>query len=188
MGRLDPPPLQTMSETTRRILEESAGSLGFVPRSALALAHRPDVLGALFALAKAINGPGRIDPMLKRLVALRASRAAGCDYQAAHSAFAADQRGAARVDIEAAWRGELDAFDPAARCALVFATRSAGPPGAVSDADVDALRVHFDEVQIAELAAVIALAAFLDRWSSMLGLSLEPLPAAMRYRMGEDAL
>ena len=51
-------------------------------------------------------------------------------------------------------------------------------PPAVTDAHFDDLRVHFDDEQIVELVAQIALFGWLNRWNDTLATSLEAAPAA----------
>ena len=50
-------------------------------------------------------------------------------------------------------------------------------PNSVTDDEFDALRPHFDEGQIAEIVALIAMMSFYNRWNDTMATTLER-PAA----------
>ncbi len=51
-------------------------------------------------------------------------------------------------------------------------------PNAVTDADFDALKKHFDEDQIVELVTVICLFGWLNRFNDTMATELESRPRA----------
>src|SRR3954454_22556776 len=86
------------------LLEASAERMGFLPNSQRILAHRPEILRAFRALGDAINGPSAtIDRSLRSLVAQMASRAAGCAYCMAHTAYSAARSGISDEKEAALW-------------------------------------------------------------------------------------
>ena len=177
MPRLPAPRREDMSafEPLFRSIEEV---MGFVPNSLLTMARRPDMLSALMALWNTVFGADTgIDPGLKQLIAHVASRAAGCRYCAAHTAHSARRAGVDVARIEAVWDYETSPlFGEDERAALTLAQRAALVPNAVTDADFDRLRAHFDDDQILEVTGVIAVFGFLNRWNDTLATEIEAAP------------
>lgn len=59
----------------------------------------------------------------------------------------------------------------AERAALHFAERMTREAAAMDQADVDALRVHFSDDQIVEMACVVGMFNYLNRFAEAMGLS-----------------
>ncbi len=154
--------------------------MGFVPNSLLTMARWPELVRAFTPLAGLVNGPGQVPAATKRVVAFVSSRAAGCRYCQAHTSHGAERAGVAPEKIEAAFEFETSAlFEDAERAALRFARDASIAPACVEASHFEALRKHFDERQIVELAAVVALFGFLNRWNDALATPLEEEP--MRF-------
>ena len=68
-------------------------------------------------------------------------------------------------------------FTEAERAALRLAHHAALVPNEASEADFAALRPHFDDGQIVEIVATIALFGYLNRWNDTMATELEALPA-----------
>ena len=102
------------------------------------------------------------------------SRSAGCQYCAVHSASLASLRDVSTRKIEALEQFEQSPeFSDAERAALRFAQAAGKVPNAVGDVEFAELRRHFDEEQILEMVAVLALLGFLNRWNDTLATTLE---------------
>ncbi|HEU4428468.1 MAG TPA: carboxymuconolactone decarboxylase family protein [Myxococcota bacterium] len=154
--------------------------MGFVPNSLLTMARWPHLLRAFVPLAGLVNGPGRIAPETKALVGFVSTRASGCRYCQAHTSHMASRRGVSAAKLEAALEFETSPlFDAAERAALRYARDASLSLGAVTSAHHAELRKHFDEAQIVELTAVVALFGFLNRWNDALATTLEPEPLAV---------
>ena len=156
----------------------SEAVMGFVPNSMLIMARDPELLAAFAELSAIIVvRPGRIDQGLKALIMYMVSRSAGCQYCAAHTANLAGLRDVPTGKIEALGQFEQSPeFSEAERAALRFARAAGRVPNAVTDADFVELRRHFDEDQILEMVAVLALMGFLNRWNDTLATPLEAGP------------
>jgi uncharacterized peroxidase-related enzyme len=153
--------------------------MGFLPNSMLTMARRPEILRALVALAHAAR-QGTVSRELKELVALIASTAAGCRYCQAHTASNATRVGAEADKIAQVWSySKSDLFTDAERAALRLAHHAALVPNQATDEDFVELRRHFDDGEIVELMAIIALFGFLNRWNDTLATDLEPEPLAL---------
>lgn len=150
---------------------------GFVPNSLFTMARRPDILRAFGALNQAILYEGTAPADLKVLVTLVASQSAGCRYCQAHMATRATHFDVSAEKIAAVWDFEhSELFGDAERAALRLARDAAAVPNAVTAAHFDDLRAHFDDDQIVELVAAVALFGYLNRWNDTMATELEDLP------------
>jgi uncharacterized peroxidase-related enzyme len=189
MPRLAPLSLDQLPEDLRAVMAEGETKMGFRANDGLTMARLPGMLKALSLLAWSVYGPeGRVPLELRKLVAFITSTAAGCTYCRAHTAHGAFRAGVAPDKLAAAWDYETSPlFSPAERSALRLAQGAGLAPVAVTDADFAALRVHFDDDQIAELVGVIALFGFLNKWNAVIGTDVEDAPGAFAAATLKDA-
>ena len=151
--------------------------MGFVPRSLLTMARRPELLDAFSRLAATVQMSDQIDPALGQLVAMVASRAAGCRYCQAHTGSTATRRGVPEEKVAAVWEFESsDLFTDAERAALRLARDAAQVPNATTPTHFEDLRVHYDDRQIVDLVAIISLFGWLNRWNDTMATELEDEP------------
>lgn len=177
MTRIAPLPPDQVPKEVNPVLEFAEQTMGFTPNDVLTMARWPELLQAMLPVVGVIFSPGAVPMELKRLVATIASAAAGCQYCVAHNVLGLQQEGVAADKQAAIWEFDTHAvFSAAERAALNYARGAARTPSAVTDADFDRLKNHFNDQQILELTAVIALFGFLNRWNASLGTTLETLP------------
>ena len=62
---------------------------------------------------------------------------------------------------------------------MAFALAAASQPNAVTDAQFAQVQAHWNEGEIVELLAVVAMFAFLNRWNDTMATSLEAGPTAV---------
>jgi uncharacterized peroxidase-related enzyme len=159
-------------------------TLGFAPNSVLTMMRRPAIARAFTELNRAVmDNQGRVTSELKRLVGHLASRVAGCRYCEAHTIRAAERFGAQQgTDAERlarVWQFRDSAlFTAAEKAALEFACAAASLPGAVDEAIGAELRRHWDDGEIVEITAVVALFGYLNRWNDAMATELEAPAAA----------
>jgi alkylhydroperoxidase family enzyme len=153
-------------------------TLGFVPNSVLTMQRKPKLVKAFVAMQRAIWDPeSRVDRGLKRLLAHAASRTAGDPYSMAHTAS-----GALHFGISPEKLAEIGTFrtsrhfSPAEQAALAFAVAASSTPNAVHDETFAELRKFWDEEQIVEILAAVAMAGFLARWNVTMATPLEQEP------------
>ena len=80
--------------------------------------------------------------------------------------------------IAAVWEFETsDLFTDAERAALRLAYHGAMSPAQTTAEDFAAAYEHFDEGQVVEIVASIALFGFLNRWNDSMATEIEELPA-----------
>lgn len=158
-------------------------TLGFMPRSVLAMLRVPGLAQALGALNGAVMGQGRVDKGFKRLIAHMASRAAGCQYCMAHTAAGSQIHGITPQQLDAVWTFQTsDRFSAAQKVALELALAAGQQPNGADDALFERLRAHWSEEQILEIVAVVSLFGFLNRWNDTLATTLEEHPRAIAER------
>ena len=153
---------------------------GFTPNSIRTMARRPDIVRAFMQLNQAVLYSGTVEEELKMLVSLIASQAAGCRYCQAHMANLSKIYRASEEKIGKVWEFETaDCFSEAERAALRLAYKGALAPAQASQEDFDEIYRHFDEGQVVEIVASIALFGFLNRWNDTMATELEELPAGV---------
>ncbi|HZD53120.1 MAG TPA: carboxymuconolactone decarboxylase family protein [Woeseiaceae bacterium] len=181
------PPLEDEEIADPEILERFrhyANTRGFTPNSIRTMARRPEIVKAFMALNQAVLYEGTVPPELKMLVSLAASLAAGCRYCQSHMTNLSSIYGVPDEKIAAMWEFESsELFSDAERAAIRVAIKAGTLPNEVSGADFDELKSHFDEGQIVEIIASIALFGFLNRWNDTMATPLEALPADVARRI-----
>ena len=164
--------------------EHYAKTRGFVPNSILTMSRRPAIVRAFMQLNQAVLYEGTVDEELKMLVSLIASQAAGCRYCQAHMANLSSIYKASDEKIAAVWEfEESDLFSAAERAALRLAVNASIIPNQVSQEDFDAVGQHFDEGQIVELVASVALFGYLNRWNDTMATELEAFPSEVANKI-----
>ncbi len=112
------------------------------------------------------------------LTAAQGAAAAGCRYCQAHMANLSSIYQASGEKIAAVWEFEnSDLFSDAERAALRLAMKASISPNQVAQEDFDELSKHFDEGQIVELVASVALFGYLNRWNDSMATELEEHPS-----------
>ncbi len=177
MPHLPPLPRDAVPEF-KELFDHYQNTRGFIPNSILTMSRRPGIAKAFMQLNQAILYEGTVDEELKMLVSLIASQAAGCLYCQAHMANLSSIYKASAEKIAAVWEFESsDLFTPAEKAALRLAMKASIVPNQAEQADFDELSEHFDEGQIVELVASVALFGYLNRWNYSMATELEELPA-----------
>jgi uncharacterized peroxidase-related enzyme len=167
----------------RERFEHYATTRGFVPNSILTMSRRPAIADAFMELNRAVLYQGTVEEQLKMLVSLVASQAAGCRYCQAHMANLSSIYRAEDEKVRAVWEFESSPlFSEKERAALRLAWKAATVPNQATAADFEALRKHFDDGQIVEIVATIALFGYLNRWNDTMATDLEDHPQRVAER------
>ena len=146
--------------------------MGFLPNSLLTMARGPEILRAAASLAQATR-TGTVSRELKELVALVASTAAGCRYCQAHTASNATRL--ARRPLVSPMSGATRRASSSAPCRTCSpaARHAALVPNQATEEDFEDVRRHFDDGEIVEIVAIVALFGFLNRWNDTMATDLE---------------
>jgi uncharacterized peroxidase-related enzyme len=173
MPHLDPLPRDATPQFRERF-QHYQDTRDFVPNSILTMQRRPAIAQAFMDLNRAVLYEGTVSEELKMLVSLVTSQASGCRYCQAHMTNLASIYQASDEKIRAVWEFEASPlFTPAERAALRLAYRAALVPNEASVEDFAELKKHFDEGQIVEIVATIALFGYLNRWNDTMATTLE---------------
>lgn len=157
-------------------IEWLASATGFTANSMLSLAHRPEIAKAVLALIRAVvrNPNGTVSAELRWMVAHLSSLSNGCTYCSAHTFKNGADNGVSQDKLDAIWEFETsDVFSDAEKAALRVALTGGQCPSHASEVDMAELKKHFNEAQIVEIGAVIALFGFNNRWNSLMQTELE---------------
>lgn len=177
--RMAPLSMEALPDEVRDVIREGEKLMGFVPNDALIMAHKPDVLTSFLQLTRAIFAPSALEPALKRLIGLAASREADCHYCQVHTASSAHRFGVPVDKLNALCDFDSSSlYSPAEKAALRVAAGAASVPNGVSDIDFAALDEYFDDAAKVDILSVIGLFGFLNRWNSTLQTRVEDAPNA----------
>ncbi len=178
MAHMDPLPFDSVPEDIQERFTHYKATRGFTPNSIQTMARRPDIVRAFMQLNRVVLYEGTVSEELKMLVSLIASQAAGCRYCQAHMANLSKIYKASEEKISKVWEFETsDIFSEAERAALRVAMHGAMAPSQATQEHFDELYKHFDEGQVVEIVASIALFGFLNRWTDTMATELEELAA-----------
>ena len=154
------------------------GPLGVIPNSVRTMSRRPKVAKAFTELNMAVmECHGAVTPEFKRIIGYITSFVSGCRYCQAHTILGSQRFGADEDRLKDAWNYEnSDHFTDAEKAALKYAHAAASIPNAVEDEIAAELHKHWEDDDIVEITAVIALFGYLNRWNDSMGSALEDLP------------
>ena len=183
-ARIEPLPAEHSPEL-KEAFAVYTKALRFIPNSMLILQRKPKIVKAMAQLTASVWEPdGEVDRAFKRLVAHVVSRAAGCQYCMAHTAGGALLFGVDPKKVEAIWDFRVSPlYSEGEKVALDFAIAAASQPNGVTEQMFADMRKHWNETQIVEIAAVVAVFGFLNRWNDTMGtpLEAEPIEVGKKY-------
>jgi uncharacterized peroxidase-related enzyme len=143
------------------------------PRNFLrTMAYRPEAMRDFARLYNDVMGPGPLGSRLKEMVYLAVSTVNECSYCSSHHVEAAKQAGLSDREIEDIQAETDQAFSTKERAALRYArevTRTAAPENDTRDSAWSV----FTTEEIVELAMVVAMANFTNRFSNGLSVPLD---------------
>lgn len=95
----------------------------------------------------------------------------------AHTAGGSLRFGIDEAKLAAVWEYRTSPlYTESERIALDFALAAASQPNAVTDDLFAAMKRHWSDVQIVEIAAVVAMFGFMNRWNDTMATPLEEEP------------
>lgn len=136
-----------------------------------AMAHNLHALTPFLSFYAAAGAS--LDRKLWEMVYLRASFLNGCNYCSQHHIASSKKAGLGPADWKALKDGAIAGYSEAEQAALQYAEKLTKSPGAITDADVEALKKHFTDQQIVDLHLLVGLTNLTNRFTDPLGLDLE---------------
>ena len=171
MPRLNPVNPQQATGKAKELLDAVQKKLGSTPNMFKTLANSPAVLEAYLSFSGAL-GRGLLDAKQQERIALAVGQQNVCQYcVSAHTAIG-KMVGLPENEITASRRGEAD--DAKSGAALKFAQAVVEKRGAVTDADVDAVRkAGLGDGEVAEIVAAVALNIFTNYFNLVAGTEVD---------------
>jgi AhpD family alkylhydroperoxidase len=148
-----------------------------------ALAQVPELLEVAAPFLARVFGPTAVDLRTKEIVVLRVSSRNGCRYCVDTHTVAAWDAGMSREET-AAVCGTPAALSDRDRALIAWCDAFAAVPDPVPDEVDAALREHFAEPEVVELALLAGATAMLNRFCTALELPTSPATLA-RLRQAE---
>jgi alkylhydroperoxidase family enzyme len=133
--------------------------------------HSGVLIAAGLVETAAERGWHKLDPHLALLAQQAAAGVIGCSWCTDFGYYEAQQRGSdpSKVRDVPRWRAS-DVYDARERVVLEYAEAASATPASISDDVVARLHEHFDDAEIVELAAWVALENYRSRFNAGLGL------------------
>jgi uncharacterized peroxidase-related enzyme len=153
----------------QRVFEHFYAERGNVPNLFRVMSHRPELMTSFNAHFGGVMGEGTVSVRVKELLAVRVSMLNNCEYCLASHTVLAKKHGATDEELQGLRDLARSPFPPAERAALHFAEKMTLWPSDVTAADLDALHVSWTEPQIVEIACVIGLFNYLNRFAEAMG-------------------
>ena len=160
------------SGAAREAFERKIAERGNIPNMYRVFAHRPWLLSTMDAHFAAVMGSGTVPIKLKELLALQTSLENECRYCASSHAVLAERTGATRDQIAQLLSFETGPYSDKEKAALRFGLQMTRDSNRVPESTFTALRAHFNEGEIVEIAAVVGLFAYFNRFNN--AFALEP--------------
>lgn len=183
MAHLRPLDREEMDSELQALYSHYENTRGFMPNSIRTMSRRPNIAKRFGALNQAVLYEGTVSEELKMLVSLISSQASGCRYCQSHMANLSSIYQASDQKIAAVWEFEnSELFTDPERAALRLAYKSSLLPNEAGEEDFAELAKYFDEGQVVEIVAAVALFGFLNRWNDTMSTELETLPKQVAER------
>lgn len=165
MSRIQHVNPETATGKAKELLDAVKSKMGLIPNMTKAMANSPATLEGYLGLSSVLS-KGVLNAKLREQLALAIAQANDCDYcLAAHSAVG-KMVGLTADQIRDSRRGE--AVDTRADALIHFALQVLANRGAVSDADLQAVRdAGFDDGAISEVVAQVALHNFTNYFNRL---------------------
>lgn len=136
-----------------------------------ALAHRPDMLKNFLGFYASVGRS--LDRKLYELIYIRVSMINQCHYCLQHHLSSSKRVGLTAEDWKVLQAGDYSRFTEKEQAALDYAERLTRDPHSVNDADLAALKKHFNDAETVDLHLLTGLANLTNRFTDPLGLEVE---------------
>jgi uncharacterized peroxidase-related enzyme len=159
MSRIPIPAVEEAPAASRPLLAEAGSRLGKVSNLHRAVSHSPAALAALVRFQAALE-EGALEPLTRERIVLAVAEANGFDYCLSAQTYRVRQ-GGMLDDAEITANRNGASNDIRADAAVRFAVRLAVGRGAVSDAEMAAVRdAGYSHAEIVEIIAHVAATTF----------------------------
>jgi AhpD family alkylhydroperoxidase len=161
-----------VSGAARDAFERKIAERGSVPNLYRVFAHRPWILSTMDAHFSAVMGSGSVPLKLKELLALQSAMASGSEYGVSTHRSQAERLGATKEQIECLLSVENGPYTEKEKAALHFGLEMTRDANRISEVEFAELGRHFEEGEVVEIACVVGLLAYFNRFAD--ALKIEP--------------
>ena len=154
----------------REAFERKIAERGNIPKMYRVFAHRPWLLSTMDAHFAAVMGSGTVPLKTKEMLALQTSQENATRYCMASHTILAERCGATPAQLGALRSFEDGPFTDKEKAALRFGLQMTRDANRVPEATLEELRRHYTEAEIVEIAAVVGLFAYFNRFNNAFGL------------------
>lgn len=173
-GRVEGVPDTGFRPLTRLMYWASRRQFGDVPAPLAVTAHHGRVLAGATAFEAALAGSNHVDERLKELAVLKAATLIECEFCIDFATAEALELGVTADQLrELTDYEESDAFSEHERLVLRYAVALTATPTDVPEALFDALAAEFDEAELVELTAAVAIENYRGRFNRAFGLDAQ---------------
>jgi uncharacterized peroxidase-related enzyme len=178
MPRIRPLEPDEVSAEARAVFDRFETQRGNIPNMFRTMALRPAIMETAEAHMRAILTTGAVSERLKEMLAVRVSQINDCNYCCASHTALAKKQGVSQELLDAMYNVDAHPgyFTDAERAALALAERMTTDAHGVDEDIWAAVQAHFDDGQIVELAAVIGLFNYFNRFTDALRVDVTPPP------------
>ena len=166
---LPPPTEQELAEAKARAGRGPMG--GIINNGRMRKLYLPR-RGARRRLLREPDPTMTVDNTFKTMFFWIVSRANNCTYCQGHQEVKLSGDGVKEETI-AALDGDWSEFTPAERAAFAFTLKLTAEPNRISDADIDRLRSHYNDLQILEIITAVGGFNAMNRWTGPLAIPQE---------------
>lgn len=150
---------------------QSRRMFGRVPDPVAVGAHHPLLLGGYGALELALEHSHSLDRRVRGLAELKAAAVVGCEFCLDIGSMVVRRSGASeRQLLELSEFRDSDAFSDDEKLALEYAEAMSSTPAQIPDELFSRLRARWDERQLVELTAAIAIENYRARFNHAFGM------------------
>jgi alkylhydroperoxidase family enzyme len=166
----------------REVAESGQAQYGKVLETWKAIMNKPDMFATYLPFLRHVAGPGELDGQLKDACALYVGYLNHCRYTASHRATSAAAKGVSEDEMRAIVGEHWDALPANWRAALELTRElTLNPqtvtyeemPQAATPSTLAAVKEHFTDVEILELAMTIAMWNALSRFHRVMDFDLD---------------
>lgn len=170
MARIKPPQLEDVEPVAQKRLERFQQERGNIPNTFLTLAHRPEIMKTMADHMDAAFHTGTVNLKLKELIAIRVSQINACDCCVASHTALAKQMGIPETLLEALYHIDehRNEFTSEELAAIHFAEVMTTDAREIDIDMWDELCEYFDDGQIIEIAAIVGIFNYFNRFNSAL--------------------
>ncbi len=161
------------NEVASKVFQKYKDSKGSVPSWARVMANRPEILANFAQLLSVTMGPGLVEQDNKWKCAYVVSKINKCHYCIGVVEAMLKQLGVSEEDIQDVISDEKTSLSDDEKIAVEYAKAVTNDAVNVSDEIYSGMKKYYDEKQLVEITAAIALFNYINRFNDALGVAPE---------------